>query len=56
LEQVTDIVNGKRVTGPKKDILEVKNAIVAYDELLECNPYNEKAIEKTTRKLPKGKS
>ncbi|MDR0232402.1 MAG: Fic family protein [Dysgonamonadaceae bacterium] len=46
LEQVTDIVNGKRVSGPKKDILEVKNAIVAYDELLECNPYNEKDLLK----------
>ena len=46
LEQVTDIVDGKRVVGPEKDILEVKNAIVAYDELLECNPYNEKDLLK----------
>ncbi|MDR1679142.1 MAG: Fic family protein [Prevotellaceae bacterium] len=46
LEQVTDIVDGKRVSGPQKDILEVKNAIVAYDELLECNPYNEKDLLK----------
>ena len=46
LQQVTDIVNGKRVSGPKKDILEVKNAIVAYDELLERNPYNEKDLLK----------
>ena len=44
LQQVTDIVDGKRVSGPKKDILEVKNAIVAYDELLECNPYKEKDL------------
>jgi len=41
LEQVTDIVEGKPVVGPAKDILEVKNAIVAYDELLDCNPYSE---------------
>ena len=46
LQQVTDIVNGKHVSGPKKDILEVKNAIVAYDELLECNPYKEKDLLK----------
>ncbi|MDR2205205.1 MAG: Fic family protein [Flavobacteriaceae bacterium] len=46
LAQVTDIVNGKRVSGPKKDILEVKNAIVAYDELLERNPYQEKDLLK----------
>src|SRR5215469_3251348 len=39
LEQVIAIVDGKQVTGPEKDILEVKNAIVAYDELLDCNPY-----------------
>jgi len=44
LEQVTDIVDGKPVSGPQKDILEVKNAIVAYDELLECNPYKEKDL------------
>ena len=46
LEQVADIVNGKHVSGPQKDILEVKNAIVAYDELLGCNPYNEKDLLK----------
>jgi Fic family protein len=44
LEQVADIVDGKSVIGPAKDILEVKNAIVAYDELLDCNPYNEKDL------------
>jgi len=46
LEQVTAIVEGKRVIGPPKDILEVKNAIVAYDELLECEPYSEKDLLK----------
>jgi Fic family protein len=54
LEQVTDIVNGKRVSGPKKDILEVKNAIVAYDELLECNPYREKDLLEQHRLLMTG--
>ena len=44
LEQVTDIVNGKHVLGPEKDILEAKNAIIAYDELLDCNPYREKDL------------
>jgi hypothetical protein len=39
LEQVADIVEGKPVIGPAKDILEVKNAIVAYDELPDCNPH-----------------
>ena len=54
LEQVTDIVNGKRVSGPEKDILEVKNAIVAYDELLECNPYKEKDLLKQHHLLMNG--
>ena len=54
LEQVTDIVNGKRVSGPKKDILEAKNAIIAYDELLECNPYSEKDLLKQHTLLMKG--
>ena len=54
LEQVTDIVNGKKVIGPEKDILEVKNAIVAYDELLECNPYKEKDLLNQHRLLMNG--
>ena len=54
LEQVTDIVNGKRVVGPRKDILEVKNAITAYDELLECNPYSERDLLKQHSILMKG--
>jgi Fic family protein len=54
LEQVTDIVEGKHVIGPAKDILEVKNAIVAYDELLDCNPYNEKDLLRQHGILMKG--
>ncbi|MBI5399045.1 Fic family protein [Candidatus Saganbacteria bacterium] len=30
-DQITDIINNKRVIGAQKDILEVKNAIKAYD-------------------------
>ena len=30
-QQVTDLINNKRVIGPQKDIIEVKNAIKAYD-------------------------
>ncbi|WP_373098951.1 MULTISPECIES: Fic family protein [Pasteurellaceae] len=40
IEQVTDIVNGKRVLGHPKDIREVKNAYEAYDEILTYNPYS----------------
>jgi Fic family protein len=54
LEQVTDIVESKRVVGPAKDILEVKNAIVAYDELLDCDPYNGKDLLRQHGLLMKG--
>ena len=33
IEQITDLINNKRVLAPKKDILEVKNAIQAYSKL-----------------------
>ncbi len=33
IEQVTDIINNKKVLGPAKDILEVKNTIKAYEKL-----------------------
>jgi len=54
LEQVTDIVEGKPVIGPEKDILEVRNAIIAYDELLNCNPYKEKDFLRQHGLLMKG--
>ncbi len=40
IEQVTAIVDHKRVIGPPKDILEVKNAIAVYDHLDKLNPYS----------------
>ena len=39
LEQVTDIINGKRVRGPAKDILEAKNAFAAYSRLADYRPF-----------------
>ena len=39
LEQVADVIDGKTVVGPVRDIQEVKNAIEAYDALLGCSPY-----------------
>jgi Fic family protein len=33
LEQVTAIINGKRVLGPLREIQEVKNAFAAYEKL-----------------------
>ena len=40
LGQVSDIINGHRVTGPEKDIIEVKNAVEAYSHLGEFDPYS----------------
>ncbi len=42
-EQVTAIVENKRVIGPKKDILEVINAIEVYDKLLTFDPNSSKS-------------
>ena len=39
IDQVTAIVNGRRVLGPGQDIKEVQNAYEAYEKLLELDPY-----------------
>ena len=39
-EQVRDIIDGKLIIGPQKDITEVKNAIKVYDDILEINPFD----------------
>jgi Fic family protein len=38
LEQVTAVIENRRVIAPKNDILEVKNAIRAYEDLEKYNP------------------
>ncbi len=40
IEQITAIVENKRVVGPKKDILEVKNAIEVYEYIDKLDPYS----------------
>ncbi|MDR1015450.1 MAG: Fic family protein [Coriobacteriales bacterium] len=40
LEQVTDIVNGRKVIGDPKEIQEVKNAWEAYEGIGEYDPYS----------------
>lgn len=40
LEQVTAVLDGKRVLAPPKDIHEVQNAYEAYDALSTMNPYS----------------
>lgn len=40
IEQITAIVENKKVIGSKKDILEVKNVIAVYEHLDKLNPCN----------------
>lgn len=40
IEQVTDIIDGKRVVGPQEDIIAVKNANAAYKMLEDIDPYD----------------
>lgn len=44
IEQITAIIEGKRVLGNPNEILEVKNALDAYNLLLTLNPYEEKDL------------
>ena len=43
-EQITALLENKRVIGPQKDIKEVLNAIEIYEKLGKFNPYNEKSF------------
>lgn len=44
VEQITDLLNNKRVLAPTKDILEVKNAIEVYSHLDKWNVYDVKSL------------
>jgi len=53
-EQITALLENKRVIAPQKDILEVKNAITVYEQLQEFNPNSIKDIEKAHGVLMQG--
>ena len=40
LQQVTDVIEGKRVLGPQDDIIAVKNAFQTYKVIDEVNPFS----------------
>lgn len=46
VDQVSAIIDGKRVLGPPQDIREVKNAYAAYEMLTRLNPYSIKDLLK----------
>lgn len=53
-DQITAIIENKRVIGPKKDIQEVLNAIEVYDKLPKLNPNTLKSFLKAHKILMKG--
>lgn len=53
-EQITALLEHKRVIGPKKDVVEVLNAIKIYENLEKYNPKNEKSFLKAHLKLMEG--
>lgn len=53
-EQVSAVLDQKRVIGPKRDILEVQNALAAYDRAGDYNVYSEKSFLKAHAVLMKG--
>ena len=44
LEQITALLSGKKVIGPQRDILEVRNALSAYEQLESFNPFSSKSF------------
>lgn len=54
LEQVTDVIDGRRVLGPQEDILAVKNAFEAYKMLPELNPFSLPDLKKAHGVMMKG--
>ena len=44
LEQVSDVIEGKRVLGPPQDIREVRNAYEVYERVSELDPYSVKNL------------
>lgn len=54
MKQVTALIENKRVIGPTKDIVEVKNAIKVYDKLDVFDPFSEESYLKAHGVLMSG--
>lgn len=52
--QMTAIIEGKRVFGPPKDILEPQNAIRVYDQIENIDPFNESELLRMHQTLMEG--
>ncbi|MCF8109347.1 MAG: Fic family protein [Desulfohalobiaceae bacterium] len=53
-EQITALLHGKRVIAPPREILEVRNAIAAYDQFGQWQPESESALLQAHRILMSG--
>ena len=53
-EQVTDILDGRQVKGPPKEILEVKNTIALYESVLKFSPSSLRDFRKAHKILMTG--
>jgi len=53
-EQITALLNNERILAPKKDIIEVQNAIKVYEQLNTYNPNQLKDLEKAHGLLMQG--
>jgi Fic family protein len=54
LDQVTALGDGKRVIGPRKDILEVKSAFKVYGDLSSYSPFSQGAFLEAHSALMQG--
>ena len=53
-EQITSLLENKRVIGPKKDVIEVLNAITIYENLENYTPFDEKSFLNAHQHLMEG--
>ncbi|HCJ93867.1 MAG TPA: cell filamentation protein Fic [Sphaerochaeta sp.] len=53
-DQVTAIINNKRVIGPKNDITEVENAIKVYEHVWSYDPHNPSDLLKAHARMLRG--
>lgn len=54
IDQITAIIENKRVIGPAKDIKEVSNAIEVYNQLKKFNPFAEKSFLSAHKAIMQG--
>lgn len=54
LEQVTDVIDGKRILGPQDDILAVKNAFAVYKMLPKLDPFSLEDLKKAHGVMMRG--